>query len=261
MLGCTQAQSVVDAANKKSALKVMAGFSRRFDASYRNASHKIFYDGAIGEPFLVRSNTCDLLDDTGFFVKYAKRNGGIFVDCAIHDIDLSLWYLGNPIPKACWAVGTLQHHPELKDSMDVDNGIGVVEFWGGKIAYFYCSRTQAHGHDVCTEITGTEGKIMVNVIPKRDNVVVADKLGMRHEVQPEYWQRFEDAFALEANEFVDSLLMDKPVPLPLDTGITVMKIGKALQDALLSGEVVRFSETGERVKYTDGAANDYANGF
>lgn len=71
---------------------------------------------------------------------------------------------------------------------DVDNAIGVVEFWGGKVAYFYCSRTQAHGHDVCTEITGTDGKIMVNVVPLQNNVVLADKLGMRHEVQPEYWQ-------------------------------------------------------------------------
>lgn len=220
----------------------MAGFSRRFDASYRDASEKIYQQQAIGSPFMVRSNTCDLLDDTGFFVRYASRNGGIFVDCAIHDIDLSLWYLGNPIPKACWAAGTLQHHPELKDLSDVDNAVGVVEFWGGKIAYFYCSRTQAHGHDVCTEITGTHGKLMVNVVPKQNNVVLADKLGMRHEVQPEYWQRFEDAFALEANEFVDSVLNNKQVPVMLETGIMVMKIGQGLQYALLTGEVVRFDE-------------------
>jgi myo-inositol 2-dehydrogenase/D-chiro-inositol 1-dehydrogenase len=242
-----QAQSVVDTAKAHPTLKVMAGFSRRFDASYRDASHKIFQDRAIGNPFMVRSNTCDLRDETGFFVRYASRNGGIFVDCAIHDIDLSLWYLGNPTPRTCWAVGTIQHHPELKELSDVDNAVGVVEFWGGKIAYFYCSRTQAHGHDVCTEITGTDGKVMVNVIPKRNNVVVADKSGLRHEVQPEYWQRFEDAFALEANEFVDAVLKDRPVPLPLETGIQVMKVGRALQDALLTSQIVRFSEDGTRL--------------
>lgn len=225
----------------------MAGFSRRFDASYRDASDKIFQNKAIGSPFMVRSNTCDLRYDSGFFVRYASRNGGIFVDCAIHDIDLSLWYLGNPVPKACWAVGTLQHHPELKELSDVDNAVGVVEFWGGKIAYFYCSRTQAHGHDVCTEITGTDGKIMINVIPKQNNVVLADKLGMRHEVQPEYWQRFQDAFAFEANAFVDAILNNTEVPVKLETGITVMKIGQGLQHALLTGEVVRFTESGERL--------------
>jgi myo-inositol 2-dehydrogenase/D-chiro-inositol 1-dehydrogenase len=196
---------------------------------------------------MVQSNTCDLRDETAFFVRYAARNGGIFVDCAIHNIDLSLWYLGNPVPKACWAAGTLQHHPELKDLSDVDNVVGVVEFWGGKIAYFYCFRTQAHGHDVCTKITGTNGKLMVNVAPKQNNVVLADKLGMRHEVQPEYWQRFEDAFALEANEFVEPIVKNKELPLSLGTGITVMKIGQALQQALLTGEVTRFNESGERL--------------
>lgn len=165
----------------------MAGFSRRFDASYRDAAQKVHTDKAIGKPFMVRSQTCDLLDTTGFFVRYATRNGGIFVDCAIHDIDLSLWYLSNPVPKACWATGTLQHHPELAASGDVDNAVGVVEFWGGQIAYFHCSRTQAHGHDVCTEITGTEGKLAVNVVPRANNVVLADSRGMTHEVQPEYW--------------------------------------------------------------------------
>ncbi|OJJ32540.1 hypothetical protein ASPWEDRAFT_44690 [Aspergillus wentii DTO 134E9] len=228
----------------------MAGFSRRFDASYRDAGVKI-NNSAIGSPFMVRSNTCDLRDETGFFVRYAARNGGIFVDCAIHDIDLSLWYLGNPTPKACWAAGTLQHHPELKELNDVDNAVGIVEFWGGKIAYFYCSRTQAHGHDVCTEITGTHGKLMVNVVPKQNNVVIADKLGMRHEVQPEYWQRFEDAFAREANEFVEAVLKDQEVPVKLETGITVMKIGQALQHALLTGEVVKFNEQGERLVCRD----------
>ncbi|KAF5856021.1 hypothetical protein ETB97_008008 [Aspergillus alliaceus] len=181
-----EAQSVADTAKKNPELKVMARFSRRFDASYRDASDKIFQGNAIRSPFMVRSNTYDLRDDTGFFVRYASRNGGIFVDCAIHDIELSLWYLGNPLPKACWAAGTLQHHPELEDLSDVDNAVGIVEFWGGKIAYFYCSRTQTHGHDACTEVTGTDGKIMVNAMPRRNHLVVADKLGMRNEVPAVY---------------------------------------------------------------------------
>lgn len=116
----------------------MAGYSRRFDASYRDAKAKAVA-GVIGKPFIVRSQTCDLLDETGFFVRYAAKNGGIFVDCCIHDIDLSLYFFEDAIPKAAWAVGTLQHHPELKELNDVDNGVGVVEYWGGRLGYFYVS--------------------------------------------------------------------------------------------------------------------------
>lgn len=226
----------------------MAGFSRRFDASYRDAAEKVLKHNAIGSPFLVRSQTCDLLDNTGFFVKYAKKNGAIMVDCAIHDIDLTLWYLSDPIPKACWGLGALHHHPELAESRDSDNAIGIVEFWGGKMAYFYASRTQAHGHDVCTEVTGTNGKIQINVVPRSNNVVLNDKLGVRHEVQPEYWQRFEGAFETEANEFINAVLEDTPVPLNLETGMKVMVIARALQDAIWTGEVIRFDEQGKRLE-------------
>ncbi|KIW89782.1 uncharacterized protein Z519_09939 [Cladophialophora bantiana CBS 173.52] len=241
-----EVSAAIAAAKSRPDLKVMAGFSRRFDASYRDAYQKV-KSNIIGDAYLVRSNTCDLLDETGFFVAYAKRNGGIFVDCTIHDIDLALWFMDSPAPKSCFAVGTLKHHPELAESNDVDNGVGVVEFYGGKIAYFHASRTQAHGHDVCTEISGTEGKVMVNVIPKANNVVVADKTGMRHEVQPEYWQRFEDAFATEAQEFVTSVLEGKEVPVPLESGFMVMKIGRALQESLLTGKAVKFDEQGRRI--------------
>jgi myo-inositol 2-dehydrogenase / D-chiro-inositol 1-dehydrogenase len=237
---------VVEIANKNSHLKVMAGFSRRFDASYRNAKAQITED-AIGEPFVIRSQTCDLIDDTGFFVRYAAKNGGMFVDCCIHDIDLSLYYFGDVIPKAVWAAGTIAHHPELKELNDVDNGVGVVEYWGGKIAYFYCSRTQAHGHDVCTEVVGTKGKVMVNLVPRLDNVTVAQKIGISHKVQPEYWERFEDAFATEANEFIASIVNNTPVPLKLELGLMSLKIGWALQEALLTGERIRFNEKGEQL--------------
>ena len=275
-----EAQRVVDAAARKPELKVMAAFSRRFDASYRKAAKKVLEDGVIGKPFLVRSQTCDLLDTTGFFVRYATRNGGIFVDCvsrrlpgifkleffgwpysqAIHDIDLTLWYLSDPIPKACWATGTLQHHPELAASNDVDNAVGVVEFWGGKIAYFYCSRTQAHGHDVSTEIIGTEGKVTVNLVPRADNVVVSDKRGMSHEVQEEYWQRFEHAFATEAEEFIECILKGGPVPLPLGVGLKVMQIARALQSALWSGEVSRWDEDGRLASTGEAKVDGYMNG-
>jgi myo-inositol 2-dehydrogenase/D-chiro-inositol 1-dehydrogenase len=251
-----QATHVVSIAKSHPELKIMAGYSRRFDKSYRTAKANL--QAAVGDPFMVRSTTCDLIDNSGFFVKYAALNGGMFVDAAIHDIDLALFYMGEQlVPKSCFAVGTIAHHPELKGLSDVDNGVGVVEFWGGKIGYFYCSRTQAHGHDVATEIVGTTGKMSVNLVPKIDEVIYADKNGWGHKVQPEYWERFENAFALEANEFVDCVLDDKQVPVGLDIGLKGLRIGWALQESLLTGEVVKFSEKFERI----GKAAEWAGKF
>jgi myo-inositol 2-dehydrogenase/D-chiro-inositol 1-dehydrogenase len=51
-------QEVVDAAKKKPHLKVMCGFSRRFDDSYQDVAQKI-EQGIIGRPTVIRSQTCD----------------------------------------------------------------------------------------------------------------------------------------------------------------------------------------------------------
>lgn len=76
---------------------------------------------------------------------------------------------------------------------------------------------------------------------------VAGKQGITHAVPEEYWQRFEDAFATEANEFVECVLENRPVPVKLELGIKGLVIGRALQDSLLTGERIRFDEQGVRI--------------
>jgi myo-inositol 2-dehydrogenase/D-chiro-inositol 1-dehydrogenase len=86
-------------------LTVLCGFSRRFDASYR---------------------------DDDYFVRYARFSGGIFVDATVHDVDLALWYLGpDSVVKSVTAVGVTARLAGLEAYGDVENGVGVVEFWGG----------------------------------------------------------------------------------------------------------------------------------
>lgn len=129
--------------------KVICGFSRRFDASYRDAYEKV-NSGVIGFPAVFRSQTCDRLDPTGFFVEYAQFSGGIFVDCSIHDIDLALWFFGeNSVVKSVTAVGITAVSPELRKYNDRDNAVGIIEFYGGKIAQLFCSRMMAAGQEDC----------------------------------------------------------------------------------------------------------------
>lgn len=193
----------------------MCGFSRRFDASYRDAFDRMD-SGAIGRPSVFRSQTCDKLDPSGFFVAYAEFSGGIFIDCNIHDIDLALWFFGqDSIVKSVAAFGITPVQPELRKFQDVDNGVGIVEFWGGKIAYFYSSRMMAAGQHDMTEIIGTEGKLTVNANPQGTLVDMYEANGIRREIPPHYYGRFEHAFVTEANEFTTACLDNTKVPLKL----------------------------------------------
>ncbi|KAI0011021.1 hypothetical protein F4779DRAFT_626855 [Xylariaceae sp. FL0662B] len=241
-------QSVVDAAQTKPRLKVMCGFSRRFDASYREARERVA-SGALGKASVFRSQTCDKLDPSGFFVAYAEFSGGIFVDCNIHDIDLALWFLGqDSAVKSVAASGITAVQPDLRKHGDVDNGVGVVEFWGGTIAVFYCSRMMAAGQHDMTEVVGTAGKLTVNANPVGSLVELHEPAGVRREIPADYYGRFEHAFVTEAHEFTAACLDDTPLPFKLEGAVQAVRIGCALQESLRSEKKIYFDESGRRIE-------------
>ncbi|KAJ5787738.1 hypothetical protein N7457_002728 [Penicillium paradoxum] len=240
-------QSVIDAAAKKPHLKVMCGFSRRFDKSYRDAHQKML-SGAIGTPSVLRSQTCDKLDPTGFFVAYAEFSGGIFVDCSIHDIDLTLWFFGDCKVKSVSAVGITAVEPDLRKHNDRDNAVGLVEFYDGRMAFFYASRMMAAGQEDVTEIIGTMGKLAVNTQPALNHLSIFDASGVRREIPQTYYDRFEGAFVTEANEFSAACLDGTALPIELGDAVEAVRIGAALQEALITQKKIFFDENGERVE-------------
>ncbi|CAA9959875.1 NAD-binding Rossmann fold oxidoreductase family protein [Pyrenophora teres f. maculata] len=223
-------QQVLDTAKRNPHIKVMCGFSRRFDSSYLQA-YNITKRGDIGRPTILRSQTCDKYDPSGFFVAYAEFSGGIFVDCNVHDIDLALWYFSASSPsrdlpkvKSVTAVGVTAVEPDLAKHGDVDNGIGLVEFHGGQIAYLYSSRMNAPG---LLESHASEG--------------------IHREIPQNYYERFEYAFVEEARQFTEAVLEDTEVPVDLESSMEAVKIGVALQDSLRTGKKILFDQQGNRV--------------
>ena len=218
-------------AAKRPELKVMIGYGRRFDPSYRDAYDKI-QAGLIGRPFLVRSQNLDLNDPSGFFVRFAPTSGGIFLDCTVHDIDLARWFLGSPKPVRVFATGVIALHEGLREFGDVDNGVATCEFADGKMACFYASRTMAHGHETLTEIFGTAGRITVGQNPRLNRVDISDAHGVRNECTPTFYERFEEAFLRETVHFVDAVLENRAPTLTLHDATEATRIGIALRESL-----------------------------
>src|SRR5512134_455545 len=228
---------VEEIAARRPRQKVLIGYVRRFDASYRNAFDKV-QQGLIGRAFLVRSHTLDQNDPSGFFVRFAPTSGGIFADMSVHDIDLARWFLGRPKPLRVFATGTIAIHEGLRSVPDLDNGLALCEFDDGRIAYFQCSRTMAHGHETATEVVGTAGRLSIGGNPRLDRVDIADAHGVRNECTPTYYERFEDAFVNELNAFVDAIRHDTPVPVTLGDATEATRIGVALQESVRERKVV-----------------------
>jgi myo-inositol 2-dehydrogenase / D-chiro-inositol 1-dehydrogenase len=231
---------VQEAAALRPDLQTMIGFVRRFDPSYQDAYARTAA-GEIGRPFLFRSQTADQDDPGGFFVRYAPKSGGIFLDMSVHDIDLARWFLGNPAPRRVHAAGTIVLHPGLAACGDVDNAVALCEFDGGALAVFTASRTQAHGHDTNSEIMGTRGKLVIGENPRADRVRIFDATGVRNTCVPTFYERFEEAFVREANAFVASIREQRPTGLTLHDATEATRIGLAITQALREGRIVELA--------------------
>ena len=236
-LDLAECRRVEAEAAKHPKLKVMIGYGRRFDPSYSDAHAKVAA-GAIGTPFLVRSQNLDMNDPSGFFVRFAPTSGGIFLDCSVHDIDLARWFLGSPRPLRVFATGTIAIHRGLEEFGDVDNGIATCEFEGGKLACFYASRTMAHGHETSTEVFGTAGRLAIGTNPRLDRVDISDAHGVRNECTPTFYERFEEAFLRETLEFVRAVAEDRVPALTLNDATEATRIGIALRESLHTRRIV-----------------------
>lgn len=239
-----ECERVLNVAREYPHLEAMIGFMRRFDPSYRDAYEKAAA-GKIGRPFMVRSQTTDQNDPEGFFVRFAPTSGGIFLDCTVHDIDVARWFFGGARATRAYATGTIALHEGLRECGDVDNGVGVVEFEGGRLAVFYASRTMAHGCDTHSEVIGTGGALAIGHHPNRNRVELYEAGGIRRESTPTFFDRFEDAFLHEAQAFVQSVGARLAGAQPsaaagatLADALEATRIGHALREACASGAPV-----------------------
>lgn len=240
-LDLAECERVLEVAGQYPGLEATIGFMRRFDPSYRDAYEKASA-GAIGRPFMVRSQTTDQNDPDGFFVRFAPTSGGIFLDCTVHDIDVARWFFGGARATRAFATGTIALHEGLRACGDVDNGVAVVEFEGGRLAVFYASRTMAHGNDTQSEVIGTSGALAIGHNPRRNRVELYEAGGVRSESTPTFFDRFEDAFLHEAQAFVQAVAArlsgtaaDAAAGATLADALEATRIGNALREACASG--------------------------
>ena len=233
-LNLDDCERVQEVAKRHPKQVLMIGFVRRFDPSYVSAKAHIDA-GVVGRPFLVRSQTCDKLDPSGFFVRFAPTSGGLFMDCSVHDIDVARWMLGNPKALRVFASGSIAVHQDLAPIPDIDNGMAIIEFEGGARAVLYASRTYAMGMESSSEIIGTDGKLLVGAGAARDRVEIGDAHGVRRLALDDFLERFKEAFRIEMQAFVDACVAARALPMTLDDAVQATRIGLALTRSLRSG--------------------------
>ena len=92
-------------------------------------------------------------------------SGGLAIDCGVHEYDLAEWLTGRRVLQvSAWALPIVDAGRRRRPVI-VDNLVAVLELDGGAVATVDLSRNARYGDDVRTEVLGSNGALLVDLLP------------------------------------------------------------------------------------------------
>ena len=217
------------------------GFMRRHDPSFMYAKQMVD-NNEIGDISLVRAYGIDPSTGMESFVKFARNSnsGGIFLDMAVHDIDLLRWYTKSE-PKKMWSLGNNKAYPELDSLNELETGAALIQMEDETMALLVSGRNALHGYHVELELIGTAGMIRIGNAPEKNLVTVYDSSGVVRPTSQDFPERFADAFIRELIDFSECIQKRKKPEVTAEDGLEVTKIALKLQEAYENNTIVEMN--------------------
>jgi len=214
---------------KKCGVHLLCGYQRRSDPSFVQLQQAA-RNGGIGTIQIVKTISRDNPVPT---LAYLKISGGIFHDCGSHDIDVCRWILQED-PVEVFGVASA-FNADIKAIDDFDTVLMTLKFPSGAIANIDLSRKAAYGYDQRIEVLGDKGMLQAQnrqpttVIHSTDSGVNSDTYCYS------FPQRYEHAYAIELDHFVDILAGKTEPKLSHDDARKVAIIADAVEESVRKG--------------------------
>jgi len=167
---------------RKAGVKLQVGFNRRFDQNYRRVRQSIL-SGEIGQPHMLHIISRDPSPPT---LDYIKNSGGIWLDCAIHDMDMCRFLIGDEVEEV-YTLGAVNILPEMAQYGDVDTSIISLKFKNGVIGTIDNSRRAVYGYDQRCEILGSKGSIQINN-NYQNSAVISTASEVKRDLPMNFWK-------------------------------------------------------------------------
>lgn len=214
--------------SQKSPAKFQVGYQRRFDPIHVKVKQKIDSE-EVGSVVLVKSNTRDPLPDPAKWPDL-KSSGGIFFDTCTHDYDVVRWLCGSEVSRV-EAEGSPRSQP------DQHTVVTNLYLANGVVAQVDASRMSSYGYDVRVEVLGTKGAIFTKPDAASDIRVLK---GSQEAVATYAWytERFKEAYRLEMESFVGSILKDEDTKATAHDGKAAVEIAAAAKKSMQEGKAV-----------------------
>jgi scyllo-inositol 2-dehydrogenase (NAD+) len=213
------------AAVTKARVRLQVGHMRRYDPAYADAKKRI-EAGEIGEPVLFKSLGRDREPPPLSYFQ-SGLNGMLFLDSSLHEFDLARWLMADEVAEV-HAYGAVRVFPELAECNDIDTGVVNLRFAGGALGNVESFRHARYGYDIRTEVVGSKGTLLVGRLSQTAELVLKAE-GARHDVVGHYLERFADAYLLEMQDFVETILSDRAPRVTGEDGRRALAIALAAE--------------------------------
>ena len=222
---------------EKTATFFQLGFMRRFDRGYVEAKKKVDA-GEIGTPVVLKSTSRDPFAPPLEFCD-PKMSGGLFADMGIHDFDVARMFMGDV--QSVYSIGGVLAYPEMKSIGDIDNGIVNMYFKNGALGVVDLSRNAVFGYDIRCEILGTKATLQIGYL-RETPMLILNKQGVTHDVVPHFMERFELAYLVQIQNFVNNVLNNNEPSITATDGIEALTIALAATKSFKENRPVEIKE-------------------
>jgi len=205
------------------------GFMRRFSPDYAYMRQHI-QKGTIGRPLYFKGMSRDPVAPP---IEYVATSGGIFADQSIHDYDIARYLMGDEVVEVT-AVGSVLYSKEVAKYGDVDQALTYMRFASGTAGDVEACRNAFYGYDIRAEVVGTEGTL--SLTSAHINQVALLRAGRESfDTVPGFLERFSEAYVLELQHFVDSIVAGTVPSVGVIDGFQALAIAVAAQKSCLDG--------------------------
>jgi predicted dehydrogenase len=160
-------------------------------------------------------------------------SGGLAIDCGVHEFDLAEWLTGRTITRvSAWALPIVD--AAVGAAGDVDNLVAVLELDGGAVATVDLSRNARYGDDVRTEVLGSNGALLVDLLPS-SRTRLGSVRGMRELTESSVDDAMAVGVADQARAFARAI-RGEAVEVPgAEASVRATDVGRAVTEAAASG--------------------------
>ena len=233
-LDLAETSRVVRLAQEKGA-SVQIGFMRRFDPGYSTAKARIAA-GELGKLETFRALSRDTYPPS---LKFLLSSGGLFLDMAVHDLDLARFLVGEVEEVQAW--GSVLIDESFAQASDADTAVTLLRFKNGVLGVTETSRRSNWGYDIRTEVAGSIGKVVIEA-PQKTPLLFARDFASSYDHFENFPDRFDKAYRLQLESFFRDLQAGrKPSPGPEDA-LETLRLAIAVTKSWREGRPVKVSE-------------------